>query len=278
MSPARRTPAAAAAATATPTAAPTTTPTAAPTAGAGATLTRSAASRRGLAVPRARRTRAPAGVTEQCLLKAAYEAFAAKGYVRATVQDIVALAGCSRGAFYLYFRSTDDAFERVVTQVIDELVAATREHAGRTLRERVDAGNRRYFEMFARHRGVMRALAEAAYVNPRVAQLQARLRSDYLRRVRDHLARHAAAGRCPPIDADAATLALGMMVEGVAQTWVVTGLEPFERPLRFDRVCRQITDIWCRAVYVDADAPLPTSGAPEAPARAMTRRRAATKA
>ena len=74
----------------------------------------------------------------------------------------------------------------------------------------MDAGNRRYLEMFALHRGVMRALAEAAYVNPRIAQLQSQLRSAY--RVRDHLARHAAGG-CQPIDADAATLALGMMVE-----------------------------------------------------------------
>jgi AcrR family transcriptional regulator len=229
-------------------------------AAAAAPLPRSSASRRGIAKPRTARTRAPAGLTEQRLVQAAYEVFAAKGYVRATVQDIIALAGCSRGAFYLYFRSTDDVFERVVQQVVDELVAATRERAGRTLRERVDAGNRRYLEMFARHRGVMRALAEAAYVNPRIGQLQSRLRSAYLRRVRDHLARHAAAGRCRPIDADAATLALGMMVEGAAQAWVVTGLEPFERALDLERVCRQIGDIWCRAVYIDADAPMPATG------------------
>lgn len=225
--------------------------------GADAPLLRSTASRRGSAAPRAGRTRASAELTEQRLVQAAYEVFAAKGYVRATVQDIIARTGLSRGAFYLYFRSTDDVFERVVTMVVEELVAATRERAGRTLRERVDAGNRRYLEMFALHRGVMRALAEAAYVNPRIAQTQARLRSAYLRRVRDHLARHAAAGHCQPIDADAATLALGMMVEGAAQAWVVTGLEPFERPLELQRVCTQITDIWCRAIYLDPDTPMP---------------------
>ena len=222
-----------------------------------APLARSSAGRRGSAQPRATRPRAPAGLTEQRLVGAAYEVFAAKGYARATVQDIIARTGCSRGAFYLYFRSIDDVFERVVRQVIDALVAATRERSGRTLRERVDAGNRRYLEMFALHRGVMRALAEAAYVNPRIAQLQSQLRSAYLRRVRDHLLRQAEAGHCQAIDADAATLALGMMVEGAAQAWVVTGLEPFERPLDLERVCRQITDIWCRAIYLDPDAPMP---------------------
>lgn len=222
-------------------------------------LVRSSANRRGRAAPRELRPRASAELTEQRLVQAAYEVFAAKGYVRATVQDIIALTGLSRGAFYLYFRSTDDVFERVVTQVIDELVTATRERAGRTLRERVNTGNRRYLEIFALHRGVMRALAEAAYVNPGIAQLQASLRSAYLRRVRDHLARHVAAGDCQPIDADAATLALGMMVEGAAQAWVVTGLEPFERALDLERMCRQITDIWCRAVYLEPDAPMPAS-------------------
>lgn len=226
-----------------------------------AVLPRSSASRRGTP-KRAARTRAPAGLTEHRLVQAAYEVFAAKGYVRATVQDIIARTGCSRGAFYLYFRSTDDVFERVVTQVVDELVAATRERSGRTLRERVDAGNRRYLEMFALHRGVMRALAEAAYVNPRIAQLQSQLRSAYLRRVRDHLARHVAAGHCQPVDADAATLALGMMVEGAAQAWVVSGLEPFEQALQLDRVCRQITDIWCRGVYLQPDAPLAEAASP----------------
>jgi AcrR family transcriptional regulator len=229
-------------------------------------LPRSTASRRGGARPRAHRPRAPAGLTEQRLVQAACEVFAAKGYVRATVQDIIARTGSSRGAFYLYFRSTDDVFERVVRQVIDELVAATRERSGSTLRERVEAGNRRYLEVFALHRGVMRALAEAAYVNPRIAQLQSQLRSAYLRRVRDHLARHVAAGHCQAIDADAATLALGMMVEGAAQAWVVTGLEPFEKPLDMARVCRQITDIWCRAIYLDPDAPMPAAAsAPKRP-------------
>jgi AcrR family transcriptional regulator len=220
---------------------------------------RSSAGRRASAQPSPTRSRAPAGLTEQRLVQAAYEVFAAKGYVRATVQDIIARTGCSRGAFYLYFRSIDDVFERVVRQVIDALVAATRERSGRTLRERVDAGNRRYLEIFSLHRGVMRALAEAAYVNPRIAQLQSELRSAYLRRVRDHLARQAEAGHCHAIDADAATLALGMMVEGAAQAWVVTGLEPFERPLDLQRVCRQIGDIWCRAIYLDADAPMPAT-------------------
>lgn len=190
--------------------------------------------------------------------------FAARGYVRVTAQNLITRTGCSRGAFYLYFRSTDDVFERVVRQVIDELVAATRQRSGSTLRERVEAGNRRCLEVFAQHRGVMRALAEAAYVNPRIAHQQSQLRSAYLRRVRDHQARRMAAGHFQAIDADAATLALGMMVEGAAHAWVVTGLEPFERPLELGRVCRQIIDIWCRAIDLGPDALMPAA-APAAP-------------
>jgi hypothetical protein len=63
--------------------------------------------------------------------------------------------------------------------------------------------------------------------------------------------------RCGTAERNAATLALGMMVEGAAQAWVVTGLEPFERPLELPRVCTRITDIWCRVIYLEPDAPMP---------------------
>jgi len=207
--------------------------------------------------PEARRARGCAEDTELLLLKSAEEAFGRKGYIRTTVQDIIEGTGFSRGAFYRYFASTDDCFVTVITRMIDELVASSRERTGRTLRERVYDGNLRYMQVFARHRGLMRAMFEAAFVNPDITVLQARMRSAYLRRVRDHLARMVLRGQCQPIDVNAATLALGMMVEGAAQAWVVMGLEPFEHPLDMERLCHQVTEIWCRSIYLDAELPQP---------------------
>ena len=204
--------------------------------------------------PAVRRTRNSAGATEQLFLESARRAFSENGYVRTTVQDIVAGTGLSRAAFYQYFRGTDDVFLRIIGSVVDELLASSRVRSGITLRERVHAGNRRYLEIFVAHRGVMRAIAEAAYVNPEIAAIRSRMRSAYLRRVRDHLERQRRRGRCHPIEPDAAALSLGLMVEGAAHSWAVAGLEPFERPLDLDRLCTQVTEIWCRAVYLDPDA------------------------
>lgn len=209
-----------------------------------------------------RRARGTAEDTGLLLLKSAEEAFGHKGYIRTTVQDIIDGTGLSRGAFYRYFASTDDCFVAVITRMIDELVAGSRERTGRTLRERVHDGNLRYMQVYLRHRGLMRAMFEAAFVNPEITALQSRMRSAYLRRVRDHLARMVQRGQCQPIDVDAATLSLGMMVEGVAMSWVVTGLEPFEQPLDIERLCRQVTEIWCRSIYLDADLPQPEPAPP----------------
>jgi len=220
-----------------------------------------------------RRPRGSAEETAQLLLARAEQAFGQKGYIRTTVQDIIDGTGLSRGAFYRYFGSTDEVFVAVVTRVIDELVASSRERTGRTLRERVHDGNLRYMRVFERHRGVMRALFEAAFVSPQIETIRAGMRSAYLRRVRDHLARQVQRGHCHAIDVDAATLSLGMMVEGAAQSWVVLGFEPFEQPLDLERLCTQVTDIWCRSIYRDPDQPLPelapqAGGAGDGPALA----------
>jgi AcrR family transcriptional regulator len=201
------------------------------------------------------RTRNSAEATEQLLLAAARRVFAEKGYIRTTVQDIIESTGLARGTFYLYFRSTDDIFVRMITQVVDELVASSRVRSGNTLRQRLYDSNLRYFEIFGANRGVVRALFEASYVDPEIARIRGEMRSAYIIRVRDHLERQRQLGRCQPIDPDAAALSLAMMVEGTAQAFVVLQLEPFETPLELQRLCTQVTEIWCRAVYIDPDRP-----------------------
>ncbi len=225
-------------------------------------IVRSTAVRKGvgrdgtMAAPRSRNS---AEATEQLLFEAARAAFERKGYVRTTVEDIVKDTGLSRAAFYRHFRSTDDAFMRVSIAVVEAFVVSSRVRSGSTLRERVYAGNRRYLEIYAANRGALRALFEASYVNPEIARILTQMRGEYLRRVRDHLVRQCRLGHCRPIDPDATALSLGLMVEGAAKAWAVTGLEPFERPLEIDPLCEQVTEIWCRAVYLDPDRPMETA-------------------
>lgn len=237
-------------------------------------ITRSAAVRRGALPGESRRTRNSAETTEQILLGAARRVFADKGYIRATVQDVIEATGLSRGTFYLYFRSTDDIFVRTITKVVDDIVASSRVRSGTTLRQRVYENNLRYFEIFGANRGLLRAFFEASYVDPEIGRMRAEMRSAYIIRVRDHLERQRQLGRCLPIDPDAAALSLAMMVEGTAQSFAVLKMEPFEQPLELKKLCTAVTEIWCRAVYTDPDRPLaPGSEKPQAAAVAAAGKR-----
>ena len=222
-------------------------------------LARSTVAHRGGPPPAAgaRRIRRTALASEQLLLESAQRAFSDKGYVRTTVQDIIADTGLSRGAFYRYFSSTDDIFLTLCKRVVNEMLRPSGAPAGHTLRERVHAGNLHYLQQFECHRGMLRALFEAAYVQPAVADQQARLRNAYLERARAHLQRQQARGACLRIDIEAASIALGMMVEGAAQ---LMGNAPFEPAPKLDRLCAQVTDNWCRAVYCAPDQLLSDCG------------------
>jgi AcrR family transcriptional regulator len=78
-------------------------------------------------LPRGRSAASPAHSAadrRQRLLEATAEAVSLKGYPAATVADIVAAAGVTRGAFYSHFRCKLDAFLAVLTQNLQESVAA----------------------------------------------------------------------------------------------------------------------------------------------------------
>jgi AcrR family transcriptional regulator len=57
------------------------------------------------------------------LLAAAERVFIAHGLERAKVEDIARGAGLSKGAFYLHFRTKDDAFREILSSALDELAA-----------------------------------------------------------------------------------------------------------------------------------------------------------
>ena len=75
------------------------------------------------AAPAARRSREN---TRARLLEAAADVFAEKALRRVTVDDLVAAAGFTRGAFYSNFSSTDELFYEVYAEQADLMLAAVR--------------------------------------------------------------------------------------------------------------------------------------------------------
>ena len=99
----------------------------------------------------------------------------------------------------------------------------------------------------------LRARVQAAYVNPRIAALHARLRNRSMDGFRRHLERQVARGLCKPIDPAACAYSLAMMIEGTAQAALVTGYQPWDEPLPLARLADPLTESWCRIVYVDPE-------------------------
>ncbi|HEX6954245.1 MAG TPA: helix-turn-helix domain-containing protein [Agromyces sp.] len=64
--------------------------------------------------------------TRARLLEAAREVFAEKGIKRVTVDELVAAAGFTRGAFYSNFSSIDEVFFAVFEDQADQMLAAVR--------------------------------------------------------------------------------------------------------------------------------------------------------
>jgi AcrR family transcriptional regulator len=71
--------------------------------------------------------RRPTPGAHEALLDAARDEFARVGVDRARVEDIARRAGISKGAFYLHFRTKDDAFR----EIIQRFLGALEDHARR---------------------------------------------------------------------------------------------------------------------------------------------------
>jgi AcrR family transcriptional regulator len=94
--------------------------------------------------------RRPTPGAHEALLDAAREEFARVGLARARVEDVARRAGISKGAFYLHFKTKDDAFR----ELLQRYMGALEDHARRRheVEERLwrDAGRdpRRRAEVF----------------------------------------------------------------------------------------------------------------------------------
>lgn len=202
-----------------------------------------------------RRMRSPE-LTEARVLQAAEKVFGDKGYANATIAEIVELAQVSRGAFYLYFDNKDDVFKTLVARVIADLFGVTTQRSSGSIRNRVETSTRNYLEAFLRHRQVLRCLFEVSSSDAEMARLHNEFRARFIERIRHHLERNIALGLCHKMDARIASYALGLMIEGVGYSWLVSRFEPWPGGFEMEAVVQQLTDLWCRAAYKDGVADL----------------------
>ncbi len=201
--------------------------------------------------PQGGKRRRPSVETERQILEAATEVFRAKGYFETTVADIVERTSVSRPTFYLYFSNKDDVFRKLIAQAVDELLAVRLPEGGLSYRDKVEGANRQYLMAFQRHRDVLRALFQMAAFDKELSLLHADLRRRSMVRLEKHLARGVARGICPPMNTRAAAYALVSMVEWTSYLWASADFDPWGEPITLDAMVAELTDMWCRSVYVE---------------------------
>ncbi len=216
--------------------------------------------------------RPPRPGVHQALLDAARDEFARRGLARARVEDVTRRAGVSKGAFYLHFRSKEEAFQQIAQRFIGALdeqadrrrVAEERfaaEHAGgrgRPLHEaRLElevAQDAEVLEVLWKNRTILGALDTAATSH------FARLLVDVRRRMRDlvgtRVADQQAAGR---LRRDVEPGVIGDLLVG---TYEGFARRMIEMPARPDLAgwARSLLMVLYEGLLARGDGPVPAPG------------------
>lgn len=203
---------------------------------------------------RVTKRRQRAAATADQLLAAARETFEARGYQATTVGAITEAANTAHGTFYLYFKNKEDAFAKVMEQVVEQIYREARSPWVGEPREALFQATRGFLEIFREHRGLFRCLLEGLHTSKAVEDMWLGLRRPFIERISANLAREIAAGRIRPLDPVVAAHALGAMVEWFAFAHLELG-EPPPATVDVDTAARGLADLWYHAVFSGAPSP-----------------------
>ncbi|HVQ76072.1 MAG TPA: TetR/AcrR family transcriptional regulator [Candidatus Binatia bacterium] len=160
--------------------------------------------------------------TRERILRAALEVFAARGYHRAAVDDIVRASGTSKGAVYHHFPNKEALFLALVDDFAGHLAAAvaTAIASSHGALGKVEAALRAGLETFAGHRDLARILLlESASVGATYRAKRAEIHGRFAALIQASLDQAVAEGVIAPLDTRIATRAwLGAINELVIES------------------------------------------------------------
>lgn len=190
-----------------------------------------------------------AAATADQLLTAARSVFETRGYQGTTVGAITEAANTAHGTFYLYFKNKEDAFAKVMAQVIGAMYEEARAPWEGDPYLALRTANRGFLEVVREHRGLWRCLHEGMHRSKTVEEMWLDLRRPFIQRIARNLARLVDAGDIRPMNTTLAAHALGAMVEWVAFAHFVLE-EPSPAEVTIDELADTLTDLWWHAVYM----------------------------
>lgn len=182
-------------------------------------------------------------------MAAARAVFEEKGYQGATVGAITDRANTAHGTFYLYFRNKEDAFNRVISGLFDEMLAASETRfVGAGPRAAIEDVISRYLMIYVAHQQLFRSLFEAVLANPSIAASWVAMRRRWVDRMARGLHGLQRSGRMRQVDTDLAAYVLAGMTEWFAFTHLVMG-EPPPGENAVPRAASVVADLFVHAVF-----------------------------
>jgi AcrR family transcriptional regulator len=198
--------------------------------------------------PRVPPVRKKGKLTRERIVQAAETVFVKGGYLDTRIADIAQEAGVAHGSFYTYFASKEEVFREVAERVTNEIYAALDAGASSdSPADRIRAANRRFLELYERHRGVLALIEQVATFDEFFLQMRRDLRQRFIlrtepavRRILEHS--ETDLGLDPHVTANA----LGGMVDNFCYWWFVMD-EKFDREAAVETLDR----IWLSALGLD---------------------------
>lgn len=184
--------------------------------------------------------------TRASLVSAARAVFERDGYLDSRLTDITAEANCSTGSFYTYFDSKEEIFSAVLELAKEDMMHPSigTGDVSDDPRALIEAGNRSYFEAYARNAKLMGLLQEVASIDPKFAEVRRRRSTQFLERNARSIAKLQVQGLADPdLDPQLASNALSAMVSRLGFYTYVLG-----EPASLDDLVEITTRIWCNAL------------------------------
>jgi AcrR family transcriptional regulator len=197
-------------------------------------------------VPQRRRRRSPEAAVAE-ILQAAEDFLRERPFRELSVDEVMARTSLSRSSFYVYFRDRHDLLLRLIQEIGDALMQMADRWLTGTGDPRADA--RAALEglsaVYSEHGIAMRAIADAARVDPQVEHFYEDLIDRFVVANTAHIAEEIAAGRAPPMDPGETARALVWASE--AYLVRTLGTVPPRQPR--EQVVETLSAIWVRVLY-----------------------------
>ena len=188
--------------------------------------------------------------TDEAFKEAARVVFARDGYLNAKITDIAAEAGRSAASFYNYYDTKADLLIALAEEFHAEAtsLAVLPFRAGLTRPEALREAVAGFWRTYAKRRGELIGIFQAAMVEGRFRDRWLELRGEAITRIAGEVRAAQAQGYCPGVDPVLTASALSAMLEHFCYIWLGQG---GEKDVAFDdeRALDAVATIWVQAVY-----------------------------